>query len=199
MYLDVNNLYGWAISQELPVDGFEWKKNKICQNLMKSLLKTMVKIVIQDTHLKIKKCNHVIKKSCCTNKNFKASIKSWINTKNRHKVNQFNQRAQLKSYIDLNTKLRSEAKNDFQKDFFKLMNNVVFGKSMENVRKHRGIKFVTTIKRRNYLVSEPNYRTTKYFFRIFITNRNAKQIKLELNKPVYLGLSILAIRKTRNV
>ena len=99
----------------------------------------------------------------------------------------------------MNTKLRSEAKNDFQKDFFKLMNNVVFGKSMENVRKHRGIKFVTTIKRRNYLVSEPNYRTTKYFFRIFITNRNAKQIKLELNKPVYLGLSILAIRKTRNV
>ena len=63
----------------------------------------------------------------------------------------------------MNAKLRTEAKNDFEKDFFKLMNNSVFGKTMENVRNHRDIKLVTTNERRKKLVSEPNYHTTKWF------------------------------------
>ena len=63
----------------------------------------------------------------------------------------------------MNTKSRTEAKNDFEKDFFKPMNNSVFGKTMENVRKHSDIKLATTDKRRNQLVSEPNYHTPKYF------------------------------------
>ena len=63
----------------------------------------------------------------------------------------------------MNTKLRTETKNDFEKYFFKLMNNAVFGKTMENVRKQRDIKLVTPGKRRNQLASEPNYHTTKYF------------------------------------
>ena len=69
----------------------------------------------------------------------------------------------VKAYIDMNTKLRKEAKSEFEKDFLKLMNNSVFGKAMENVRKHRDIKLVTTEDKRIKLVSEPNYHTAKQF------------------------------------
>ena len=63
----------------------------------------------------------------------------------------------------MNTGLKKEAKNEFEKDFFKLLNNSVFGKTMENMRKHRNIKLVTTDEKRNKLVSKPNYHTTKHF------------------------------------
>ena len=76
-----------------------------------------------------------------------------------HRVIEFDQEAWLKPYIDMNTDLRKLAKNDFEKDLFKLMNNSVFRKTMENIRKHRDIKLVTTDKKRSKLVSEPNYHT----------------------------------------
>ena len=95
----------------------------------------------------------------------------------------------------MNIKLKTEAKNDFEKDFFKLMNNSVFGKTMENVRKHRDIKLVTTDKRRSYLLSEPNYHTTKWFLGCLLAIE-MKKIRVKTNKPVCLGLSILEISKT---
>ena len=95
--------------------------------------------------------------------NLKQALNHRLVLKKVHKAIKFNQNAWLKTYIDMNTDLRKKAKNDFEKDFFKLMNNAVFGKTIENVRKHRDIKLVTTDRRRNYLVSEPNYRTTKFF------------------------------------
>ena len=72
-----------------------------------------------------------------------------------------NQTAWLKPYIDMKIVLRKKEKNNFEKDCFQLMNNAVFGKNMENVRKRRDFKLVTTERRRNYLVSEPNYHTTR--------------------------------------
>ena len=75
----------------------------------------------------------------------------------------FNQNAGLKPFIDINADLRKKAKNYFEKDFFRLMNNAVFGKTMENVRKHRDIKLVTTERRRNYLLPQPNCHATKFF------------------------------------
>ena len=95
----------------------------------------------------------------------------------------------------MNTKLRTEAKNDFEKDFFKLMTNSVFGKTMENVRNHRDIKLVTTNERRNKLVSEPNYHTTKYFSENLLAIE-IRKTKILMNKPVYLGQAILDISKT---
>ena len=100
----------------------------------------------------------------------------------------------VKKYINFNTELRKNALNDFEKDFFKLMNNAVFGKIMENVRKHRDIKLVKTDHRRNKLVSEPNYHTMK------LINDNLaiiemRKVKVKMNKPIYLGLSILEISK----
>ena len=95
----------------------------------------------------------------------------------------------------MNTKLRKEAKNDFEKDFFKLMNNSVFGKTMENVRKHRDIKLVTTEEKKIKLVSEPNYHTTKRFSENLLAIE-MKKAKVKINKPVYLGMSILVINKT---
>ena len=83
----------------------------------------------------------------------------------------------------MNTKLRTEAKNDFQKDVFMLMNNSLFGKTMENVRKHRYIKLVATDKRRNQLVSEPNYHTTKWFSEGLL-GIEMKKIKVKLNKYI---------------
>ena len=88
----------------------------------------------------------------------------------------------------MNTKLRQKAKNNFEKDFFKLMNDAVFGKTMENVRKRRNIKLVTTEWRRNYLVLEPNYHSTKFFIENLLA--------ILMNKLVYLGLSILDLSKT---
>ena len=94
----------------------------------------------------------------------------------------------------MNTELRKVAGNDFEKDFHKLMNNAVFGKTMENIRKHRNIKLVTTDKKRRKLVSEPNYHTINLISEDF-SIIEMKKNKVKMNKPIYLGLSILEISK----
>ena len=95
----------------------------------------------------------------------------------------------------MNTKLRTNAKNEFEKNFFKLMNNSVFGKTMENVRNHRDIKLVTSDKRRKRLVSEPNYHLHKKISdHLMVTEM--KKIRVKMIKPFYLGMSIVDISKT---
>ena len=105
--------------------------------------------------MKIDKCNKLAcnlhdKKSYVVHiRSLKQALSHWLILKKNHRVIQLNQEAWLKPYIDMNTELRKQTKNYFEKDFFKLMNNAVFGETMENTRKHRDIKFVTTYKRRN--------------------------------------------------
>ena len=102
-----------------------------------------------------------------------------------HRIIEFEQEASLKEYIDVNTELRKKANNDFEKDFFKLMNNAVFGKTIENVRKHRDIKLVKSDKKRYKLILIDNN----------LAIIEMRKVKVKMNKPIYLGLSILDISK----
>ena len=140
-------------------------------------------------------CNLNYKKNYIVHINvLKPALDQGLNLKKVHRIIEFEQEAWLKEYIDVNTKLRKKTTNDFEKDFFKLMNNAVFGKTMENVRKHRDIKLVKTDKNRNKLVSEPNFHTMKLIDHN-LAIIEMRKVKVKMNKPIYLGLSILDISK----
>ena len=141
-------------------------------------------------------CNLFNKKKYVVHINtLKQALNHGLKLKKIHRVIKFNQKEWLKPYIDMNTELRKAAKNDFEKDLFKLMNNSVFRKTMENIRKHRDIKLVTTDKKRSKLVSEPNYHTINLISED-LSIIEMKKTKVKMNKPIYLGLSILEISKT---
>ena len=221
-YLDANNLYGCAMSQKLPVHGFKWIKNvtEIDEKFIKNydedsdkgyIFEVDVKYPrrLHDLHsdlsslskrMKIDKCKKLVcnlrnkKKYVVHIRSLKQALNQGLKFKKINRIIEFHQEARLKNYIDMNTELRKIAKNDFEKDFFKLMNNAVFGKTMENVRKHRDIKLVATDKKRSKLVSEPNYHTMNYISED-LSIIEMKRTKVEMNKPIYLGLSILEISK----
>ena len=111
-----------------------------------------------------------------------------------HKVIEFRQEEWLKPYIDMNTELRKHAKNESDKEFFKLMNNSAYGKTMENVGNHRDIRLVTTHKRRCIFASEPNCYLTKYISN-YLLMMEMKKTEVRMNKPIYLGQAILDLRK----
>ena len=150
--------------------------------------------------IKIDKCKKLVcdlhnkKKYVVHLKSLKQALNHGLKSKKIYRIIESNQKAWLKPYIDMNTELRKLAKDDFEKDLFKLMNNEVFGKTMENIRKHRDIKLVATDRKRNKLVSEPNYHTMNYISEdLSIIEMNKTKVKM--NKPIYLGLSILDISK----
>ena len=223
-YLDANNLYGWAMSQKLPVNGFRWldsdKINEINEEFIKNYNKNDSKGYILEVDVKypkrlhklhsdlpflsermeINKCKKLVcnlsnKKKYVTHINsLKQALNHELKLKKIHGAIEFNQEAWLKPYIDMNTGLRKLAPNDFQKNFFKLMNNTVFRKTIENIRKHRDIKLVTTDKKRSKLVSEPNYHTINLISED-LSIIELKKTKVKMNKPIYLSLSILEISK----
>ena len=223
-YLDANNLYGWAMSKKLPVNGFKWldsnKINEINEDFIKNYDENNDKGYIFEVDVKYPKrlhelhsdlpflsermeinkckklvCNLFNKKKYVTHINsLKQALNHGLKLKKIHRVIEFNQKEWLKPYIDTNTELRKASKNDFEKDLFKLMNNSVFGKTMENIRKHRDIKLVTTDKKGSKLVSEPNYHTINLISED-LSIIDIKKAKVKMNKPIYLGLSILEISK----
>ena len=112
-----------------------------------------------------------------------------------HRVLEFNQSPWLKQYIDFNTEKRKNAKNAFEKDFFKLMNNSVFGKTMENIRKRVDVRLVTDEKKLLKLTSKPTYVSSKIFNENLVAVHKIKET-LTLNRPAYVGMCILDLSKT---
>ena len=112
-----------------------------------------------------------------------------------HRVLEFNQSPWLKQYIDFNTQKRTSAKNSFEKDFFKLMNNSVFGKTMENIRKRVDVRLVTSKEKLSKLASKPTYVSSKIFNENLVAVHKIKET-LTLNRPAYVGMCILDLSKT---
>ena len=123
------------------------------------------------------------------------ALKHGLKLKKLHRVIEFQQSRWMKAYIMLNTRLRKDAKNEFEKDFFKLMNNSVFGKTMENIRNHKDMKLVTSDKKYLKYVMKPNFKDgfplSKHSFAV-----EMGKTEIKMNKPVYLGQAILDLSKT---
>ena len=123
------------------------------------------------------------------------ALKHGLKLKKVHQVIEFQQSRWMKAYIMLNTKLRKDAKNEFGKDFFKLMNNTVFGKTMENIRNHKDINLVTSDKKYLKYVMKPNFKDGHPFSKHLLAVEMGKG-EITMNKPVYLGQVVLDISKT---
>ena len=242
MYLDANNLYGWAMSHYLPTGGFRWMtKSQIDKTNLAKYKENSKKGLILEVDLEYPKELHDIhndyplgpKKLKVTNdmlsdyckniadkynistglvhkliptlnnkdkyvlqyKNLQLYLNLGLKLTKVYRVLEFNQSPWLKQYIDFNTEKRKDAKNAFEKDFFKLMNNSVYGKTMENIRKRVDVRLVTDEKKLLKMASKPTYVSSKIFNENLVAVHKIKET-LTLNKPAYVGMCILDLSKT---
>ena len=217
-YLDANDLYGWAMSQPLPAGGFKWVD--VNPNEISELATRIDKGYLQEVDVSYPKelhnqhndlpfmCERMeingvekLVPNLRDKKNYVIHIQALnqalqhgLRLDRIHRATEFDQSPWLKTYIDFHTQLRTAAANDFEKDFFKLMNNSVFGKTMENIRKHRNIKLVTTEEKYLCMVMKRNFKSGVLFGENLIGCEMGK-IKVVKNKPVYLGQAILDLSK----
>ena len=119
-----------------------------------------------------------------------------IKIKHIHRGIKFVESEWMKPYINMNTELRTKAKNNFEKDFYKLMNNSVFGKTMENIRNRVNVKLVNTEEKARKLIAKPNFKGPPKIFSENLISVHMKKTSLLMNKPVYLGACILDLSKT---
>ena len=221
--VDANNLYGFAMCKMLPVSDFKWVDDlsKFTEDLIKNydedgdigynlevdvehpknIHKLHSNLLFLPERMKIIKCNKLVC-SLHDKENYpvhiltlKQALNHGLKLTKVHRVAEFTQEDWLKPYIDMNNKLRKNAKNDLEKDFFKLMKNLVFGKTMDNVRNHRYIRVVTSDKRRSILASEPNYHSSKYISKDLMI-MEIRKVEVKMNKSICLGQAILDISKT---
>ena len=223
VYDDANNLCGWSMCKKLPVSNFtrvddlsifteHFIKNYdeeddtgylfvVDVEYPKNLHKLHSDLPFLPERRKIDKftslvCNLNDKENYPVHElALKKALNHGLKLENVHRVISFRRENWLKPYIDRNTELRKEEKDEFEKDFFELINNSVFGKTMENVRNHRDIKLVTTDKRRSILASEPNYHSSKRISKDLMI-MEMKMVVVKMNNPIYLGQVILDISKT---
>ena len=242
MYLDANNLYGWAMSQYLPTGNFKWMSEKKIDELdlakygddtKRGLIlevdleydrklhnlhneyplapgKTRVTEDMLSNYCEKITAKHnistgLVSKLILTLNNKEKYVLHYRNLKlytdlglkvtKVHRVLEFNQEPWLKQYIDFNTEKRKDAKNSFEKDFFKLMNNSVFGKTMENLRRKVDVRLVTSKHKLLKLASKPTFVSSKIFNENLVAVHKIKET-LTLNKPAYVGMCILDLSKT---
>ena len=234
MYLDANNLYGWAMSQPLPYGNFQWveadsvipkkkgighiyevdleypkelhdlhndypcaaEKLKVTDDMLSDYcreIKNKFNISSGNVHKLIPtlrdKKNYVLHEE-----NLKLYLSLGLKLKKVHRVPEFSEKPWLKKYIDFNTQKRKEAKNAFEKDFFKLMNNSVFGKTMENIRKRSNIYLETDPDHLLRQTAKPTFVSCKIFHENLVAVHMKKKI-LKLDKPSYVGMCILDLSK----
>jgi len=217
-YLDANNLYGWAMSEKLPIGNFKWLSKERCKDLKKgkyfppNFLELYLEYPkkLHDSHkdcpfcserLTINKVEKLIP-NLNDKKNYvihyealKQCLKYGLKLTKIHRGITFNESNKLKEYINLNTKLRTLARSDFEKDFFKLMNNSMFGKTMENIRNRIDVKLVSNESEAKKLTNQPNFKGYTIFSENLVAiHMNVTELKFD--KPVYLGAAILDISKT---
>ena len=220
-YLDANNLYGWAMTQKLPTHGFKWinvdessvlkileKKDtnqgfifEVDLDYRKSLWKSNNDYPLAPEKVKIDKvekliCSFLPKKNYVLHyKNLKQYLEEGVILKKVHRGIKFKQSPWMEPYIRKNTHLRKEAQNDFEKDFFKLMNNSVFGKTIENIRKRQNVILVDDRKKALKLSSKPNFDRVTIFDEHLVAV-HMKETEVYFNKPIYVGQAILDLSKT---
>ena len=170
-------------------------------SLSKDMLSPFTKELGKELKLKHKPCTKLVpnlhpkEKYVLHYRILKQYIAHGLRLKKIHRVIGFKQSPWLKPYIDFNTEKRKDAQNGFEKDFFKLMNNSVFGKTMENMRKRVHVELVNTPKRLRKLCAKPNFQNFKIFNEDLVAV-NLKKVNIVLNRPIYAGFSILDISKT---
>ena len=214
-YLDANNLYGAAMSMKLPTHGFKWMNDKELPVWRKipCILEVDLEYPkeLHDFHNdyplaseRVKCKNNVEKlipnlrnkeKYVLHYKNLSQYLDLGLRLTRIHRGIKFEESEWLKSYIDMNTKLRTKAINNFEKDFFQLMNNSVFGKTMENIRNRVDIKLVNDRDKAKKLTTKPSFKHLNIFCEELIAI-HMKKNSLTMNKPTYLGMCILDLSKT---
>lgn len=220
MYLDANNLYGWAMSRALPTGGFKWIDPSEVPDLStlgeedeqgyilevdleyprelhdrhndyplapESMVINGVRKLVANLHDKEKYVVHYV--------NLKKYLARGLKLKKIHRVLKFTQSPWLRAYVEKNTACRAAASTDFEKDFFKLMVNSVFGKTMENIRNRVDVRLVNSEKIARKLVAKPNFKRRTVFSED-LAAVHLHRTKLVFDKPIYLGFSILDISKT---
>ena len=213
-YWDANGLYAWAMSHPLPVGEFEWMTEDELKKWeeIPCVLEVDVDIPVElhdkfndfpplPEKVKMGGVQKLVpnlwnkRKMVVHKKLLKQALDLGCELVKIRKGVRFEERAWLREFIDINVKLRQEAKNAFEKNFFKLMNNAVFGKTMENLRKRQNIELVCDEKKFVKLVAKSNYGHTTRFNENMV-GVHMKRTKIFFDKPVYVGQAILDISKT---
>ena len=213
-YLDASNLYGWAMSRKLPTHGFRWLTpwQLVNWKYLTCILEVDLEYPhelhdlhndypLAPDHLEMGGVSKLIpnfyskEKYVIHYETLRTYVKYGIKITKIHRGIVFHDSPWMKEYIVKNTELRTKSKSKFESDFFKLMNNSVFGKTIENIRKRTDIKLVTTPEQAGKYINKPNYEGRTTFSDNLVAIHMGKT-EIFMNKPVYLGMSILDISKT---